>query len=198
MNPTAELQAGAVAEDATRLCPAQAMRRDNPTAGSVFANGTSSRINPQAWYYNGPLSILGEYVKENYDVSKSTATATRTSLTNDSWEAIVTYVLTGEDASFSTVKPREDFDANKGTWGAFELAARVGELNIDKDTFPNFANPASSARSVEEKVLGLNWYLNQNLKITIDGSLNTFEGGATAGADRPDEKAVLARVQFKF
>lgn len=169
----------------------------NPAAGTVFGNGKSTRINPQAYYYNGPFSLLAEYVKEDYEVSKSTAPSARTTLTNDSWEAIVTYVLTGEDASYTSVKPRKEFDPAKGNWGAFEVAARIGQLNVDDDTFPTFANPVSSARSIEEKVLGLNWYLSQNTKIVLNGALNTFEGGAATG-DRPDEKAVLARVQFKF
>lgn len=169
----------------------------NPAAGTVFANGKSTRINPQAWYYNGPFELLGEYVKEDYEVSKSTAPSTRTSLTNDAWTVITTYVLTGEDASFAGVKPKADFNLDKGTWGAFELAARVGKLNIDDKTFPTFAAISSSAKSIDEKIVGLNWYLNQNLKFNFNFVINKFEGGSATG-DRPDEKVALARVQFKF
>ncbi len=168
-----------------------------PATGTVFANGENTRLNPQAWYYNGPFSLLAEYVKETNDVSKSTAPAVKTSLTNDAWTAIATYVLTGEDASFSTVKPSHDFDPDKGYWGAFEIAGRVGVLNIDDKTFPTYATITTSAKQITEKVIGLNWYLNQNIKMNFDYAINSFEGGSATG-NRGDEDVFLGRVQFKF
>ncbi len=160
----------------------------------TFGDGKSTRVNPQAWYYNGPLSLLGEYVISKNEVTRSTF---HDDLKNDAWTAIATYVLTGEDAAFDGVKPSADFNPEKGNWGALELAGRVGKLNIDDDTYPNFASSTASASSIEEKIIGLNWYLNQNLKINFDYAQNSFENGATAG-DRPDEQVFLTRVQFKF
>ncbi len=161
----------------------------------TFGNGKATKINPQAWYYNGPLSVLAEYLSSEVDVRNG---ATNGSLKHDAYSTVLTYVLTGEDAAFDGVKPSADFSLDKGTWGAFELAGRIGALDIDDAAFGTFASIATSATSVDEKVFGLNWYLSQNLKIQLDYAHNSFEGGAAGGLDRPDEKVVLARVQFKF
>ena len=51
-------------------------------------------------------------------------------------------MLTGEDASYrGVVKPSEPFSPGKGGWGAWELVGRYGELEIDDDAFPLFADP---------------------------------------------------------
>jgi phosphate-selective porin OprO/OprP len=170
----------------------------NPASGTAFANGSLTRINPQAWYYNSSFGVFAEYIKTEYEISKSTAPSTVSSLTNDAWTVAVAYVLTGEDENFNGVKPRENFDPSKGKWGAFEVAARYGKLNLDDNTFPTYATLSSSAKSIDEKIIGVNWYLNQNIKATLNFAINSFEGGAAGNADRPDEKSVISRVQFKF
>lgn len=163
----------------------------------VFANGKSSRINPQAWYYNGPLGVLGEYVESRNEIKRSGFAPV--DLKNTAWTAIATYVLTGEDADFNGVKPKADFNPSIGKYGAFELALRAGELNIDKNTFPNFASLTSSASKIEEKVVGLNWYLNQNLKFNFDYVHNNFKnGGGTTQLSKNNEEVFLSRLQFKF
>lgn len=164
-------------------------------SAGTFANGRQTKINPQAWYYNGPLGLLGEYFTTENDVRNGTTDAT---LKHEAYNAIASYVLTGEDASYEGVKPSSDFNLDKGTWGAFEVVGRVSHLDIDDASFGTFASATASATEVEERVVGLNWYLSQNMKFQVDLSLNSFEGGAAGGADRPDEKVVLTRVQYKF
>jgi phosphate-selective porin len=46
--------------------------------------------------------------------------------------------------------------------------------------------------------VGLNWYLNRNLKIAADYEWTGFVRGAANGADRPDEHAVFTRFQVAF
>lgn len=164
-------------------------------ATGTYADGKNVRLNPQGWYYYGPFSILGEYVSSSNEVEKG---ASRKTLKNDAWTAIATYVLTGENASFDGVKPDADFSLKNGTWGAFELTARASRLNIDEKTFPTFASLTTAAKAVDEYVLGLNWYLSQNIKVNINYAQDKFEGGAAGGKDRQDERTLLSRVQFKF
>ena len=45
--------------------------------------------------------------------------------------------------------------------------------------------------------MGLNWYLNENLKWVLDYEQTSFDGGAPAG-DRDDEKVVLTRFALGF
>lgn len=160
----------------------------------TFADGVKWRFNPQAYYYNGPLGIMGEYVLNSQEVQRTTNHAT---LRNTAWTVMSGYVLTGEDASFDGVKPANNFDPAKGQWGAFEVLARYGILNVDNKAFPNFATASASARQAREATVGGTWYFNPSVKLNLDYSWTTFEGGATAG-DREDEKALMSRVQFRF
>jgi phosphate-selective porin OprO/OprP len=107
-------------------------------------------------------------------------------------------VLTGEKASFEGIRPLRNFDPGAGAWGAVEVAARLSRLDIDSDTFPTFADPAKQARRANEWVVGGNWYFNPAVKLNLDYSHVTFEGGAAGGKNRPDEETLLTRTQFRF
>jgi phosphate-selective porin OprO and OprP len=88
-------------------------------------------------------------------------------------------------------------DLTKGTWGAFEIAARYGELNVDKKAFPVFANPANAARVAKSWGVGLNWYLSRNFKFQLNYEQTDFTGGGAQG-ERPKERAVLGRFQISY
>jgi phosphate-selective porin OprO/OprP len=45
--------------------------------------------------------------------------------------------------------------------------------------------------------VGLNWYLNENVKWLLDYEHTTFEGGAADG-DRADEDAIQLRLAVGF
>jgi phosphate-selective porin OprO/OprP len=47
--------------------------------------------------------------------------------------------------------------------------------------------------------IGVNWYLNKNLKLAANYEQTYFRKSAlSAGAVRPDEKTFLQRLQFAF
>ncbi len=165
------------------------------------ADGLHRRWSPQAYYYNGPLGLLGEYVTSEQEVRLvAGASAGRVEhLENNAWQLSGSWVLTGEDASYrGLARPNHPFTTGAAGWGALELVARYGELDVDDDAFPLFANPATSASRAQAWTVGLNWYLTQNLKLVANYSQTTFEGGAAAGADREDEKAFFTRAQLSF
>jgi phosphate-selective porin OprO/OprP len=163
-------------------------------SNTAYASGGQWRINPQLTYYKGPFSFISEYVLENQGIKLASSTK---DLQNNAWEAIMTYVLTGENASFTGVVPNNDFDAAHDKWGAFELVGRFSMLRIDDATFPLFASLAQSAKEAREMTFGGTWYMNSNVKLNLDFAHTTFDGGAVGG-DRPAENAVLSRAQFKF
>jgi len=165
----------------------------------VAADGLHRRWSPQAYYYNGPLGLLGEYVTSEQEVRLvSGANAGRVKhLEHDAWQVVGSWVLTGEDASHRGVKPNRPFTSGAAGWGALELVARYGELDVDDDAFPLFANPAIAATRLDAWSLGLNWYLTQNLKLAAHYSQATFDGGAADG-DREDEKTIFTRAQIAF
>ena len=64
------------------------------------------------------------------------------------------------------------------SWGAWEIAARIGELDVDNDAFPVYANPANSATKAFSWGVGLNWHLNRNVKVNLNYDQTDFKGGA--------------------
>jgi phosphate-selective porin OprO/OprP len=59
-------------------------------------------------------------------------------------------------------------------------------------------DPEGSARKASAFGVGLNWYLNENLKWVLNYEKTSFDGGGAGGADRPDEEAILTRVAVGF
>ena len=193
------------------------------------ADGKRIRITPQANYYYGSFGLLAEYARVSQDVSLLTSTTSNAptvfvagstkKLSHDAWQIAATYLITGEDSSFKGVKPKQDFDIDKGGWGAWELVARYSELNLDEDTFKNkagnsfstdtYANLSESAQSAKTWTAGVNWYLNQNAKVQLNYAHTKFDGGAGIGItainaagsnvrDRESENALLARFQIAY
>ncbi|HWU71374.1 MAG TPA: porin [Pseudoxanthomonas sp.] len=163
---------------------------------AVSAVGTHTRWSPQAYFYRNGFGLLAEYIEAKQELQVGTTTRY---LENTAWQATASYVLTGEDASYrGVVRPSHPFAPGKGGWGAWELVGRYGELDVDDATFPLFADPAASASKAKAWTLGVNWYLTSNLKLVANYLDTTFEGGAAAGADREDEKAVFTRLQVAF
>jgi phosphate-selective porin OprO/OprP len=163
---------------------------------AVAADGRRTRWSPQGYFYRNRFGLLAEYIASKQELQVGTTAA---ELENTAWQATASYVLTGEDASYrGVVKPSHPFSPGKGGWVAWELVGRYGVLEIDDRAFPVFADPAVSARQAKSWTLGVNWYLTSNLKLVLNYLDTQFEGGAAAGADREDEKAVFSRLQVAF
>jgi len=184
--------------------PAQAtFFRYRAGSSPTLADGERTRLAPQFYYYVGSLGLLGEYTEVSQDLSRATAAGLRTgTVDTTAWQLAASWFLTGEEAAFRGFKPNSVFSLDQGTWGAFELVARYHELSIDDAAFAggadSFADPDVSARKASGYTLGLNWYLNQNLKWALDYEHTAFGGGAPDGKDRPDEQAVLTRFALGF
>ena len=189
----------------------------------TVADGSRFRIAPQANYYYGPFGLIAEYTRVEQEVSLAgggspgaggAATnskifaGTNKRLSHDAWEIAGSYLLTGEDASFKGVKPKRDFDLDKGGWGAWELVARYSEINLDSDTFKNsngqyavassgttansaYADLSQSAKTASTWTTGLNWYLSQNVKFQLNYSQTSFDGGAIAGPSHTAGGAII-------
>ena len=179
--------------------------------GTTIANGERLRISPQAYYYYKSFGLLGEYVDESQDVSRTLGTGAaalthRARLKPDSWQLMATYLLTGDDATFGTVVPKRPFAIGQPGWGAVELAARISELKLDSATFTDlkgvvdswFADPNAQANKATAWTLGVNWYLTQNVEWVLDYTATRFDGGAANGRDRADERAFFTRFQVAF
>jgi phosphate-selective porin OprO/OprP len=170
---------------------------------ATIADGRNWRVSPQFDYRNGSFGAIGEYVVSTVNVRPSAAGA-KVELQNKGWQLATAFVLTGEDSSYNGVVPATTFNWEKGTWGAFEVAARYANLRVDNAAFPTFASAASNASEVSSIGLGLNWYLAKAVAFKIDYYQTHFGFNSAAPAVsssqilRQDEKAFITRFQLTF
>ena len=167
---------------------------------AVVGDGKQTRISPQLYYYYGPFGLISEYARVEHDVARGTNAQT---LDHDGWQIAATYVLTGEKNSFKGITPKSDFDLDKGNWGAWEIAARYSELNIDDKAFAGpagtrLAGATSTTKSAESWALGLNWYLNKFVKIQTTYEQTKFDSAFADVRDRDTERVLFSRFQVSF
>jgi phosphate-selective porin OprO/OprP len=169
---------------------------------TVVADGQSWRVSPQGYYFHGPVGALAEYVVSTVNV-RPTATGANSQLENKAWQAEVGYVITGENATYTGVTPAEPFSWANGTWGAWQVVARYGDLKIDPKAFPLFASTATNAKEASAWGVGVNWYLSNVVRISQDFFDTSFtQAGAFTSATpqilKHQEKALITRVQVSF
>lgn len=189
------------------------------TTDGTYADGERLRWSPQFYYYTGPFGLFGEYVQVDQEVSRTPTGGAKRSdrLSNNAWQIVGSWVITGEDAGYTNPIPKKPFNLSNGTGiGAWELVARYSELNIDNKAFSPFgtgtaaaqqgrsyADPRASVKQASAWAAGINWYLTRNLKLALDYEETHFDGGWTNAAgtsfeDRPTEKVVSSRLQIAF
>jgi phosphate-selective porin OprO/OprP len=129
--------------------------------------------------------VEGEYF--NYRMDRRNATNAAIAPSNpdfSGWYVQGVWVLTGEsraynpaEARFDGPKPNYNFNPSAGTWGAFEIAARYSDLNLNyHDCGAGVAIPAAGVacfdaiRGGEQKIstIGVNWYLNPDIRFMLD------------------------------
>ena len=110
--------------------------------------------------------------------------------------------MTGENSSYGWVKPLHPFDPLNGQWGALDIAARVSNVATQTSQFQlGYADPSVAAKTATEFAVGLNWYLNSNVKYYFDYANTYFYEGAGTTArptDRPSESVFESQLQLAF
>ena len=180
------------------------------STNAVFASGDRLRVGPQFLYYYGRLGLLGEYVVSSQEVTRPSPGHTDT-LRNSAWQLVGSFALTDDEPSYKGLGPKKPFSLQNGTWGALELVARVGQFEVDSDAFSSnkaswFADPTTQASRATAWGVGLNWYLNKNVRWFLDYDHTTFDGGAgkvtgstvTALKHRASEDFLSTRFQLAF
>jgi phosphate-selective porin OprO/OprP len=118
-----------------------------------------------SWSY-GPVGVRAEAWRRNDTVD--TAATGRETVRTTAWSGQASWLLTGEKkANEGRVIPGSPFSTDDGTWGAFEIAARVDRVHLDDDLFSlGIAAQAGNANVVTGYSFGLNWYLTRNIRVS--------------------------------
>lgn len=151
----------------------------------TFAAEYGDLIGGEVAWVNGPLSLQAEYVHAFIEGRDPAVGDPRF------WAASIqaSYFLTGEHRPYKTssgafggVKPLHNY-GNDGGMGAWELAARLSYMNLNDGTI--------EGGRLRDLSLGLNWYLNPNVRTMWNYVLaDPSEGG--------DLSAFLWRLQIVF
>ena len=160
------------------------------------------RTTPQARYNLGPLGLLAEYAVSHQDVGiPESGNWQRSTLNNTAWQLSGGWVLTGEDADWSGLTPRNPFNPKTGHWGAWQVVARYAAIHLDDSAFSYVADPSTSSGGAHEWAAGVNWYLNQNLRISGSYSHISFDqagAGSMASTERGEENTLFTRINLTF
>jgi phosphate-selective porin OprO/OprP len=161
----------------------------------VIGDGRHLRWSPQMYYFLGPFGLIGEYAVSSQEVRLGAARGT---MDHRAWQLSSGFVLTGEDAGYKGVVPKNPLSLVEGHFGAFELTGRYSHLDMDDQAFPIFASPTASATEADAFTVGLNWFLNRNLRTAINYVQTDFKGGTGNPATKGTERTVLTRFQVGF
>jgi len=134
----------------------------------------------------GPVSVQGEYKTSMVDGPGG----------NDpdfsGWNVMVSVFVTGEHRGYRTgtgvfanPKLHSNFDPEKGTWGALELAARYSNVDL--------TDGMVTGGDIDSITGGLNWYLNPNARLMFNVVCSDYSEGIDGSSE-----AFQMRIQFNF
>ncbi len=189
--------------------------------GAACTSEFSATVRQQAYglegiFASGPFKLVGEYSAGDFRGSQG---SNLVSYNTKTYYVEAGWFITGEkyansykNGVFSSFKPTNDFDIDKGNWGAVELLFRaegydVDDVSISGGRVQGSLN-GSSASGVESGAKtytgGVRWILNPNVVVKGNYSYTRFDNlfapidvtGATALVK--DEKLLMFRTQYMF
>ena len=123
------------------------------------------------------------------------------------WYAEASWILTGESKTYSVSAinnevggfqapvPSVPFSFDGNSWGAWELAARYS--NTDLNWHMTLANGIFGG---DERVvaIALNWYLNRNIRVMIDDNIVKVNKTVFGGATNQNQDLNIVGLRFQY
>ena len=161
-------------------------------ANGVETDGARHRLSPSVFYWHRSVGAFAEYFRSTQTVVRD---ETQSENTNRGWAVTGTYLLTGEQASATSVtRPKHDINPGAHHWGAFQIVARYSTLSIDPAAFASRVVAPGSSQHATQASVGLNWYATPYVKYVAMVERTGFD----APSRRPAEHAIMLRTQVAF
>jgi phosphate-selective porin OprO/OprP len=209
----ADTAAGANAPQTITLSDPPELTVDN-TGTKFVSTGALDADQVWEWGVESAVQYQNLYGQAGYFQYGVDSRTTAGGFNFDGWYAQATWVLTGESrnyssstGSFTNPKPRIPFSLSGGGWGAWELAARYSDLNLnDNAGAPGAALPAGGLRGGDQRIVtvGLNWFPTSVLKFELQyqniniGRIGTIPAGFGHGAlSNADVGQTLNTIAFR-
>lgn len=165
------------------------------TAGAL--DGLRTRLGVELAWVHGSWALRGEVIRREDRVDIGAFDDENVSTLG--WMVQGTWVLTGERKPMEArLKPAAPFDPGAGTWGAFEVAVRISAVEVGDDIFDlGVASAATNAREVTEVAVGINWYLNDWVRISPAIAVESFGDDVTFADGRTEDSAAGFIIRFQ-
>jgi len=145
-------------------------------------NGPRMQWSADVAYYYRSLGILSGYQGGFQDYSTSAATPLRTRVPMSGYQVTLFYFLTGEEISPRLLEPRRPLGRVDGVRGenptrrigAIELFSRFANLHMGADVLTSGLATSTSANNANVTDVGVNWYLNAYVKLTLDWQYGAY------------------------
>lgn len=128
-----------------------------------------------------------------------------------SWEATASWLLTGEiydsrpfriregGARVHPARPLWGGPAHKRGPGAFELAIRYTNADMDRDFFRfGVTNYVQSSQEFRTFTGALNWYATSSFRVTVEFTRTIADQGPAAFSGRNRDTSFVLRLQYAF
>ena len=173
-------------------------------SNGVIHDGKRKRLGTELAWVLGPLALKGEWMRVDLDGLKNPLGESH-DLSMHGGYVSMGYFLTGEEeqfdvsqAVFKRIKPKRIFDPSKGLWGAVQLVARYEYLDLSEGFFDHgYANRTKYTDGAKGGTFGINWHLNDMVKIMLNYNHIEFDDYVLE-ADDDNEDVFLARFHLEF
>lgn len=167
------------------------------TAGMAADNILA--FNAEGLLVYGPFSVGGEYTHWNVNTEPTGgATGSTPDVNFDGYYVEGSYFLTGESMNYKTSKAQYDSIkpnsiVGKGGIGAWQIAARYDVLDLNDSDLP-----AGVGGEMKGIALGLNWYVNNNMRFMADyyNVLQLDRPGNKFDNDEPSGVTIRGQVKW--
>jgi phosphate-selective porin OprO/OprP len=169
----------------------------------VLERGSRALWEAHLAYYYGGLSLVST-LEGGHEGYANGPAVPPVHIPIDGWSVQAAYLLTGETIRDRTnIQPLHPFDLRQGRFGlgAWELTARYSQLDVDSRVFTaGLADPRLWTNHAKMVDAGLNWYLNQFVKVLFDWEHVSFGSPvlSTNGAFRTSSDLFWLRTQVFF
>lgn len=167
------------------------------------ADGERLRVGLETAWFDGPFTVQAEALTVAEELR---GTGRALDATTRGWYVSAAWMLTGEEKGFGAAKPARPFSVareSRGTTGgsgAWQLAARVGELTLDDGLVAaGLVAPNGFAERVLSFDCGVNWYATKHVKAMLHVVHTEYaERIVIDGESESSESALILRVQLHF
>jgi phosphate-selective porin OprO/OprP len=177
------------------------------TTGAI----ANSKAGTNMWGADAELKLnsfylAGEYHK--YNVERTTGGDANF----DGWYVEGSWILTGESktynasamnneiGSFGAPRVSKPFSLSGGSWGTWEIATRYSDTDLNfREGLALAPTPLGGIRGGEQKIwtVGLNWYLNNNVRLVLEDLMVKVDRLTAAGAQAGQNLNILGfRMQY--